>query len=955
MTTTWQPSIELPAQWGALRFEKHPSELHEGVNMAATLPPALAGHVFETLPRNISLAQAEAVALCCRALSVESDGGFWIGDATGVGKGRTIGAIIGERTARPNSLAVWVTSSKLLHGEAMRDLGVTTGIALEREITDCVHQLVSSPAQFRVLLTTYRSISDPAQRHALTFLLNTLSGSTTVIFDEAHAARNADSGCGKVVYSTATAASSVHNMGYMTRLGLWGPGKQCSCYAKFVEKFQGRGVAILELIALDLKRRGKYIARTLQQGIDSVSMKQVVLSPEQEQLYTRCCDFWSTWCQGNRGSRLRFFKLLGTALKTPDAIRRSRKHLAAGHSVIITLQRTCSGHDTTNVFFEEMMAACTDPVAARDELEALLPHLPSDPLRQLLSGLAEYGIVELSGRATPKVMRKRMAEFQQGDARVAVTTSAASQGISLHSSSHGARRVHLILELPWSAELFTQQCGRSSRTGQLELPEYELLVSNLTSEARFTNTLVTRLQQMGAITRGDAATEYVGVEELAGHSMASRTSRLRLVMQLLITRTVIQAVHARFGTTLSEFSATFDDAMLRDATRDLMDAHWRDHMSTLTQVRGNYGTLGAITFLVYGVLGETFATCSELVLAAAARGAGTILRRYPLATVPGSWAPAVHFRYPAQIRNVVMTTMLCARRQGCPLHVLPTEALELVCRFVADADVSKFGSDDEMPPLLESMVRCEGARGFLTIDDTKTMFNAYVAVPPKAQAGMWKVMGQATSFNPISVFGRGQVGVVGLRDFLLGSRAADMDVQCDVQRLGPPDPNDIRIRFTVRHVPPPDPIDTWVEGRTLRAIGMTLGSSSEPSKPFAIIESTRATSKGRLQMWYPGRVFACRTGAGGHTILNQVAIKNVRWLVEGEVCGAEWRSLWDSHRTKHHAKRAAIAATMAGEVEALTERALDSVIDDDSSVLRCAPPCVPTPFTCLVRSVSRTW
>ena len=275
----------------------------------------------------ISLAQAEAVALCCRALSVESDGGFWIGDATGVGKGRTIGAIIGERTTRPNSLAVWVTSSKLLHGEAMRDLGMTTEIALEREITDCVHQLVSSPAQFRVLLTTYRSISDPAQRHALTFLLNTLSGSTTVIFDEAHAARNPDSGCGKavrtiqreasgagVVYSTATAASSVHNMGYMTRLGLWGPGKQCSCYAKFVEKFQGRGVAILELIALDLKRRGKYIAPRCRRD-RHCEHEQVVLSAEQEQLYAML-RFLVQRCQGNRGSRLRFFKLLGTALKT---------------------------------------------------------------------------------------------------------------------------------------------------------------------------------------------------------------------------------------------------------------------------------------------------------------------------------------------------------------------------------------------------------------------------------------------------------------------------------------------------------------------------------------------------------------------------------------------------------------------------------------------------------------
>lgn len=84
------------------------------------------------------------------------------------------------------------------------------------------------------------------------------SQSALVIFGLQARLRNA-----RVIYSSATIATSPDNLECLSRLGLWGRGTAFPKSADFADAMRSAGLPGMELLALNLKTEGKFLSRCL--------------------------------------------------------------------------------------------------------------------------------------------------------------------------------------------------------------------------------------------------------------------------------------------------------------------------------------------------------------------------------------------------------------------------------------------------------------------------------------------------------------------------------------------------------------------------------------------------------------------------------------------------------------------------------------------------------------------
>ena len=324
--------------------------------------------------------------------------GWFLGDGTGAGKGRQVAGVLLDNWLKGRRKAVWVSKSDKLIEDAQRDW---SALGQERLLITPLARFPQGSAirlGHGILFTTYATLRSDARETKASRVQQIVDWLGTgfdgvIVFDESHALQNAGGGKSergdqapsqqgraglrlqhalpdaRVLYVSATGATTVHNLAYAQRLGLWGGADfPFATRAEFVEAIEAGGVAAMEVLARDLKALGLYAARSLSYEGIAYELIEQKLTPEQVRIYdayagafqvihnnldaalkaanvtgeTRTLNGQAKAAARSafESAKQRFFSHLITAMKTPALIAAVERDLEAGHAAVIQIVST---------------------------------------------------------------------------------------------------------------------------------------------------------------------------------------------------------------------------------------------------------------------------------------------------------------------------------------------------------------------------------------------------------------------------------------------------------------------------------------------------------------------------------------------------------------------------------------------------------------------------------------
>lgn len=389
----------VPEELTVKNAQPHPAHLVESAAMASVPSPAKT--YVPNIPQSLidsgalSAAQLENVINAGQAhertLPTGERRGYFIGDGTGVGKGREIAGIILDNFRRGRTKAVWVSKGFNLLKDAKRDW---KGLGQNDKNVKSLKNIrlkgtINMPEG--ILFTSYATLkTDNGEQARIQQIVDWLGKDFdgAIIFDEAHIMNNLLGKKGKrgktegakaaaagvalqkalpnarVVYASATGATDVDGLAFAQRLGLWGKGTAFVDVNDFIAKISSSGVSAMELVSRDMKAMGSYLARSISYDGVEYGTLQHTLTPVQTKIYNTTSKAWQVVLQNTEkaleitgtnkakgqakstaisqfySAMQNFYNQVLTSMSMPSVIESMKKELAAGHSCVLQIVNT---------------------------------------------------------------------------------------------------------------------------------------------------------------------------------------------------------------------------------------------------------------------------------------------------------------------------------------------------------------------------------------------------------------------------------------------------------------------------------------------------------------------------------------------------------------------------------------------------------------------------------------